>query len=57
MSITHLTTSSGTLAASRQYCTFFLAGQHFGMDVLRVQEVIRNQPLTQVPLRTAWCAA
>ncbi len=34
----------------RQLCTFRLDGHTFGIDVLRVQEVIRSQPMTRVPL-------
>jgi purine-binding chemotaxis protein CheW len=39
--------SAGT---TRQLCTFFLDGLLFGVDVTRVQEVIRHQPMTPVPL-------
>jgi purine-binding chemotaxis protein CheW len=35
---------------SRQFCTFRLADHDFGVDVLRVQEVIRYQQVTRVPL-------
>lgn len=38
------------MANERQYCTFFVAGQFFGLDVLRVQEIIRYQEMTRVPL-------
>jgi purine-binding chemotaxis protein CheW len=34
----------------RQLCTFYLDGHHLGIDVTRVQEVIRQQELTPVPL-------
>ena len=34
----------------RQYCTFLLDGHYFGVEVLRVQEVIRHQEMTRVPL-------
>jgi purine-binding chemotaxis protein CheW len=34
----------------RQYCTFYVAGYYFGVDVLKVQEVIRHQEMTRVPL-------
>ena len=37
----------------RQYCTFFLDGHFFGIDVLEVQEVIRYQDMTRVPLAPA----
>lgn len=33
-----------------QYCTFYLDGMLFGVEVARVQEVIRYQPMTPVPL-------
>jgi purine-binding chemotaxis protein CheW len=36
-----------------QYCTFFLDGHYFGIDVLRVQEIIRFQQMTRVPLAPA----
>lgn len=32
------------------YCTFWLDGLFFGVEVLRVQEVIRYQRMTKVPL-------
>ncbi len=35
---------------ARQLCTFLLHGLLFGVDVTRVQEVIRHQELTPVPL-------
>ena len=34
----------------RQFCTFVLDGHHFGVDVRKVQEVIRHQEMTRVPL-------
>jgi len=34
----------------KQYCTFYVAGHYFGLEVLRVQEVIRYQQMTRVPL-------
>lgn len=37
---------------TRQLCTFFLDGLYFGLDVTRVQEVIRYQQMTRVPLAT-----
>jgi purine-binding chemotaxis protein CheW len=33
-----------------QYCTFYVDGHYFGLDVLKVQEVIRYQEMTRVPL-------
>jgi purine-binding chemotaxis protein CheW len=37
----------------RQYCTFLLDGQHYGIDVREVQEVVRYQEMTRVPLAPA----
>jgi purine-binding chemotaxis protein CheW len=34
----------------RQYCTFLVDGLFFGVDVREVQEVIRFQEMTRVPL-------
>jgi purine-binding chemotaxis protein CheW len=36
--------------ASQQFCTFLLDGRLFGVPVPAVQEVIRFQPMTPVPL-------
>jgi purine-binding chemotaxis protein CheW len=38
------------MADEHQYCTFYVAGHYFGLDVLKVQEVIRYQAMTRVPL-------
>ena len=35
---------------SKQYCTFFVNGLFFGVEVLHVQEVLRYQKMTAVPL-------
>ena len=35
---------------SQQYCTFYVNGHYLGVDVRKVQEVIRYQPMTRVPL-------
>jgi purine-binding chemotaxis protein CheW len=37
-------------STSRQLATFFVSDLFFGVDVLRVQEVLRFQPMTRVPL-------
>src|SRR5215469_11422910 len=34
----------------KQYCTFYVDGLYFGLDVLHVQEIIRYQEMTRVPL-------
>ncbi len=36
-----------------QFCTFFLDGLFFGVEVQRVQEVIRYQEMTRVPLASS----
>jgi purine-binding chemotaxis protein CheW len=41
------------MGKEHQYCTFFLDSHYFGIDVLKVQEVIRYQPMTRVPLAPA----
>ncbi|WP_208345306.1 chemotaxis protein CheW, partial [Aetokthonos hydrillicola] len=33
-----------------QFCTFFLNGIYLGINVQNVQEVIRSQEITRVPL-------
>lgn len=35
---------------TRQFCTFNLGDQYFGIDVLQVREIVRPQPITMVPL-------
>src|SRR5438874_826198 len=38
------------MADERQYCTFYVDGHYFGLEVLNVQEIIRYQEMTRVPL-------
>lgn len=38
------------MASEGQFCTFFVNGLFLGVEVTRIQEVIRYQPLTAVPL-------
>lgn len=38
------------MTSSQQFCTFYLGEQCFGLDVLKVQEIVRQQPMTPVPL-------
>ena len=38
------------MAASQQFCTFYLDGHLFGTPVPQVQEVIQHQAMTRVPL-------
>ena len=48
--VTDSTTSkSGVAQSSGQFSTFFVADLFFGVDVLRVQEVLRFQHMTRVP--------
>jgi purine-binding chemotaxis protein CheW len=41
------------MSTVRQFCTFYVDGLFFGVDVLRVQEVIRFQEMTRVPLASS----
>src|SRR5262249_1382936 len=38
------------MSEERQYCTFFVDGHYCGLDVRKVQEIIRYQEMTRVPL-------
>jgi purine-binding chemotaxis protein CheW len=38
------------MSKTQQFCTFFLRNQFFGIPVQQVQEVIRYQEMTRVPL-------
>lgn len=38
-----------TASKTRQYATFFVSNLFFGVEVLRVQEVLRYQEMTRVP--------
>jgi purine-binding chemotaxis protein CheW len=38
------------MSDTKQFCTFFVNGLFFGVEVLKVQEVIRYQEMTRVPL-------
>jgi purine-binding chemotaxis protein CheW len=38
------------MSETKQYCTFLLDGRYFGVEVQQVQEVIRYQEMTRVPL-------
>ncbi|MEO7733127.1 MAG: chemotaxis protein CheW [Kofleriaceae bacterium] len=41
------------MAREGQYCTFLVGGLFFGLEVTCIQEVIRAQPLTVVPLSSS----
>ena len=38
------------MSETRRYCSFHLDGMTLGVDALDVQEIIRYQPMTRVPL-------
>ena len=41
------------MSTEQQFCTFFVDGLFFGVEVHKVQEVIRYQGMTDVPLAPA----
>jgi purine-binding chemotaxis protein CheW len=41
------------MSNDHQFCTFLVDGMYFGVEVLKVQEVIRYQEMTRVPLAPA----
>ena len=45
------TTATAVAARSRggKYLTFFLAGEEYGLEILKVSEIIGLQPITRVP--------
>jgi purine-binding chemotaxis protein CheW len=43
-------TNGASGETAREYATFFVDGLFFGIDVLQVQEVLRYQEMTRVPL-------
>lgn len=50
MNVNIVPTETAMDGTSGQFSTFFVADLFFGVDVLRVQEVLRFQPMTRVPL-------
>ncbi len=40
----------GSVTPRTQYSTFFVENRLYGIDVIRVQEVVRPMPLTPIPL-------
>jgi len=42
--------SAASSDSTEQLVTFVVADQHFGIPALRVRDVLREQPLTHVPL-------
>ena len=45
-----MSTGLNTMTEVKQFCTFYLGRELFGIEVLRVQEVMRRQDTTEVPL-------
>jgi purine-binding chemotaxis protein CheW len=45
--------SPDTATSATQFCTFWVDDLYLGVDVMQVQEVIRQQPMTDVPLAPA----
>ncbi len=48
---THSDSASATVTQSRagKYLTFFLANEEYGLEILKVSEIIGMQPITRVP--------
>ncbi len=48
---THTVSASATVTQTRagKYLTFFLAGEEYGLEILKVSEIIGMQPITRVP--------
>jgi chemotaxis signal transduction protein len=38
------------VSEKKQFCTFFLGPRMFGVEVVKIQEVLRYQEMTEVPL-------
>ena len=38
------------MSESNQFCTFYINGLYLGVEVLKVQEVILYQEMTEIPL-------
>lgn len=43
------TVDRGGASLGGKYLTFFLAGEEYGVEILRVQEIISMMPITRVP--------
>jgi len=41
-------------ARAGKYLTFFLAGEEYGVEILKVQEIIGRMPITPVPLTSRY---
>lgn len=45
---------NGVDQRSGKYLTFFLAGEEYGVEILKVQEIIECMPITPVPLASKY---
>jgi purine-binding chemotaxis protein CheW len=43
------TIATGTSSLGGKYLTFFLGGEEYGVEILRVQEILGMMPITRVP--------
>lgn len=48
------TSAVATAARGGKYLTFFLAAEEYGVEILKVQEIIGMQPITRVPRTPAF---
>ena len=48
------TTATPTAARGGKFLTFFLADEEYGVEILKVQEIIGMQPITRVPRTPAF---
>jgi purine-binding chemotaxis protein CheW len=46
---THTDSPTTTSSRAGKYLTFFLAGEEYGLEILKVSEIIGMQPITRVP--------
>ncbi|GAB1342761.1 chemotaxis protein CheW [Gemmatimonas sp.] len=49
MSMEHNAVATLTASRAGKYLTFFLAGEEYGLEILKVSEIIGLQPITRVP--------
>ena len=45
---------SGSISRAGKYLTFFLASEEYGVEILKVQEIIGRMPITPVPLTSKY---
>ena len=49
MSVDNAAVAGPTASRAGKYLTFFLAGEEYGLEILKVSEIIGLQPITRVP--------